>query len=621
MRLGLFIVVVCGSFHQVAGQIGSLRPGQTVQGSQGVPLGLPSGPGQVQRPKCTCNKSWDPVCAQPPASVTNGKPKTFPNACEAACLKLDFAPGECAASPAKESEKCMYLECTPSNKPVCVFGSQFYDRCQASCVMRDYPGLSAKPEDYIEGQCPDVCATSTCQAGRKCIPNPGPCMEEPCLPYKCVDESCFSPETLQCKMPNFNFVCSKGITYTNKCFADCEGVTKFTAGPCPLDKRNPMYGGKVVPYSPVPGSPEEEAFSTGRAVSNTVQPQLQVGATQQDGCVVRRANELEQCGDRIGCFVSECEDNGSYKPVQCSGSTGYCWCVDAVGRKIPNTNTRGRDLTCGASQEEPSKDDSRLVCSPGLYFQMQGERRRCLPCPQGRTSQEGADECTQCPPGTAAPNVASEECTPCKVGKYAPLVGSTNCLVCPAGTTSKEGEPFCEEQDRCTAAAKDPCSCGAIEGCGWNSDAGMCVGSGITDCVECPSLEKCRPPITDVEAPAKWMGPPSAVRLLKVTGREPTSLQVQWVPPESRFNCGDTYRIQYRSGSRGSWETVLHDRNIFTKDPFVVINNLVPGKFYVIRVTPFRNQNGSALSGETSKVVGKTKSITLDTVPFLRPGL
>nr|XP_034996890.1 nidogen-2 [Zootoca vivipara] len=35
--------------------------------------------------------------------------------------------------------------------------------------------------------------------------------------------------------------------------------------------------------------------------------------------------------------VPECDDQGNYRPLQCHGSTGYCWCVDTDGKEIPGS--------------------------------------------------------------------------------------------------------------------------------------------------------------------------------------------------------------------------------------------------------------------------------------------
>jgi hypothetical protein len=40
----------------------------------------------------------------------------------------------------------------------------------------------------------------------------------------------------------------------------------------------------------------------------------------------------------IGEYVPQCEEDGSYSPMQCWSSTGYCWCVDENGEEIPGTS-------------------------------------------------------------------------------------------------------------------------------------------------------------------------------------------------------------------------------------------------------------------------------------------
>uniref|UniRef100_A0A8C5D3Y0 Nidogen 2 n=1 Tax=Gadus morhua TaxID=8049 RepID=A0A8C5D3Y0_GADMO len=53
----------------------------------------------------------------------------------------------------------------------------------------------------------------------------------------------------------------------------------------------------------------------------------------------------------VGAFVPECDEHGQYKPLQCHGSTGYCWCVDNNGqerggtRSPPGTPTPERPKT------------------------------------------------------------------------------------------------------------------------------------------------------------------------------------------------------------------------------------------------------------------------------------
>ena len=42
-----------------------------------------------------------------------------------------------------------------------------------------------------------------------------------------------------------------------------------------------------------------------------------------------------------GVFIPDCAQNGSFRTVQCSGSTGLCWCVTKEGYMIWTTTTRG----------------------------------------------------------------------------------------------------------------------------------------------------------------------------------------------------------------------------------------------------------------------------------------
>ncbi|XP_078132722.1 equistatin-like [Sander vitreus] len=57
----------------------------------------------------------------------------------------------------------------------------------------------------------------------------------------------------------------------------------------------------------------------------------------------------------IGEFVPQCDVNGNFNPQQCSGSTGYCWCVNIItGEEIPNTRTPPgvTPVQCGLCQEQ-----------------------------------------------------------------------------------------------------------------------------------------------------------------------------------------------------------------------------------------------------------------------------
>ena len=42
-----------------------------------------------------------------------------------------------------------------------------------------------------------------------------------------------------------------------------------------------------------------------------------------------------------------CMEDGSFNPIQCSGSTGYCWCVNTeTGDVLLGTKIRGASPNC-----------------------------------------------------------------------------------------------------------------------------------------------------------------------------------------------------------------------------------------------------------------------------------
>ena len=56
----------------------------------------------------------------------------------------------------------------------------------------------------------------------------------------------------------------------------------------------------------------------------------------------------------IGEFVPQCEIDGSFSPMQCWVSTGYCWCVDEDGVEILGT-------ALGPGQGTPNCDSFEVI--------------------------------------------------------------------------------------------------------------------------------------------------------------------------------------------------------------------------------------------------------------------
>uniref|UniRef100_A0A8C9RRS8 Testican-3 n=1 Tax=Scleropages formosus TaxID=113540 RepID=A0A8C9RRS8_SCLFO len=43
----------------------------------------------------------------------------------------------------------------------------------------------------------------------------------------------------------------------------------------------------------------------------------------------------------LGVYIPSCDEDGYFKPHQCHGSSGQCWCVDRYGNEVAGTRTHG----------------------------------------------------------------------------------------------------------------------------------------------------------------------------------------------------------------------------------------------------------------------------------------
>ncbi len=61
------------------------------------------------------------------------------------------------------------------------------------------------------------------------------------------------------------------------------------------------------------------------------------GECESFNCCDVAEDAIEECGGMPGCFIPSCTHDCNFEPVQCSGSTGWCWCVDENGNEIDGT--------------------------------------------------------------------------------------------------------------------------------------------------------------------------------------------------------------------------------------------------------------------------------------------
>lgn len=50
---------------------------------------------------------------------------------------------------------------------------------------------------------------------------------------------------------------------------------------------------------------------------------------------------LTLCVCFTGQYIPQCDEDGYYKPMQCHGSAGQCWCVDRYGNEVVGSRTDG----------------------------------------------------------------------------------------------------------------------------------------------------------------------------------------------------------------------------------------------------------------------------------------
>ncbi len=54
-------------------------------------------------------------------------------------------------------------------------------------------------------------------------------------------------------------------------------------------------------------------------------------------CCDSEQSAIDECVG-VGCYIPQCTENCDWEPMQCWGSTGYCWCVDSEGVEIEGTS-------------------------------------------------------------------------------------------------------------------------------------------------------------------------------------------------------------------------------------------------------------------------------------------
>uniref|UniRef100_A0A672P9U2 Nidogen 2 n=1 Tax=Sinocyclocheilus grahami TaxID=75366 RepID=A0A672P9U2_SINGR len=64
----------------------------------------------------------------------------------------------------------------------------------------------------------------------------------------------------------------------------------------------------------------------------------------------------------IGAFIPQCDEEGQYRPQQCHGSTGHCWCVDSRGQERAGTRTPPGTPSLNCDEPVPPVQRPETVC-------------------------------------------------------------------------------------------------------------------------------------------------------------------------------------------------------------------------------------------------------------------
>ncbi|XP_078610455.1 uncharacterized protein LOC144881327 isoform X4 [Branchiostoma floridae x Branchiostoma japonicum] len=158
---------------------------------------------------------------------------------------------------------------------------------------------------------------------------PTPCVGEECTTtYPCEGEECTTPYPCQgeeCTTP-----------YPTTTPTPCEGEECTTPTPCEGEECTTPFP------TPTPCVCEEcpdPSLCQGEECT-TPTPQCVCETCSPTPCVIQQRQYIPSPGH----FLPMCEPDGSYAPLQCHDTYGYCFCATPKGYEIPGTRVFGVDI-------------------------------------------------------------------------------------------------------------------------------------------------------------------------------------------------------------------------------------------------------------------------------------
>ncbi|XP_078349655.1 thyroglobulin-like isoform X1 [Oculina patagonica] len=318
-----------------------------------------------------------------------------PDGCEICkCREAALKPGFCPAMQTDQfrlcSEECQIDDDCAGNQKCCSNG------CGHVCTAPEYkekPGHCPAVDIHHVGLCTSKCSSDRdCQGDQKCCSNG-------------CGRTCSAP---------VRQACPRGAPFMMCLDNPCEGSS------CPANPKAKCRANSCGKCTPQFFDDNDNVVDCAKSITKCQKEYLDATSNPQ----------------LLGLFTPNCRADGSYAPMQCHHSTGFCWCVTKDGKEIPNTKIRGRpkcEVSATPFSIGPKCDDgtSWKLCSDACKKATctNNPEAKCVP-PMGGC---GADACepkfydkmgkeVQCL--TECQQKAYEATHPMRIGAFVPQCNS-----------------------------------------------------------------------------------------------------------------------------------------------------------------------------------------------------
>uniref|UniRef100_A0A3Q2ZSC3 Nidogen 2a (osteonidogen) n=1 Tax=Kryptolebias marmoratus TaxID=37003 RepID=A0A3Q2ZSC3_KRYMA len=194
--------------------------------------------------------------------------------------------------------------------------------------------ISPDGEDELTNPC--YSGNHDCDTTAQCIPQEGLTFRCQCATgYRGDGQNCYDIDECAEGVSSCgeNSQCSN-LPGSHRC--QCQRGFEFG-----YDRRTCV--GDIISHKP-PDDPIQDGCHSQLILQNTKMLILCISFQDIDECSSSPCHINARCLENygVGAYIPQCDSDGLYRPQQCHGSTGYCWCVDSRGQEKPGTRTPSR---------------------------------------------------------------------------------------------------------------------------------------------------------------------------------------------------------------------------------------------------------------------------------------